>query len=36
VHPESVEAARTRSAWRREMLRLVSDRLGYAARPPDA
>jgi predicted MFS family arabinose efflux permease len=36
VHPESVEAARTRSAWRREMLRLVSERPDYAARPPDA
>ncbi len=26
VHPDSVEAARSRSVWRREMLRLVSDR----------
>ncbi|MDA8295410.1 MAG: MFS transporter [Actinomycetota bacterium] len=26
VHPDSVEAARSRSAWRREMFRLVSDR----------
>jgi hypothetical protein len=36
VHPESVEAARTRSAWRREMLRLVSERPDYPAQPPDA
>jgi len=26
VHPETVEAARARSAWRREMLRLLTDR----------
>jgi predicted MFS family arabinose efflux permease len=26
VHPETVEAARARSAWRREMLRILTDR----------
>jgi hypothetical protein len=26
VHPDTVEAARARSAWRREMLRLITDR----------
>ncbi len=33
VHPDSVEAARTRSAWRREMVRLVSDRPDHTTRP---
>jgi MFS family permease len=33
VHPDSVEAARTRSAWRREMIRLVSDRPDGPAGP---
>jgi hypothetical protein len=36
VHPDSVEAARTRSAWRREMLRLVGDRPDGTIRSPDA
>jgi hypothetical protein len=33
VHHDSVEAARTRSAWRREMIRLVSDRPDGPAGP---
>ena len=33
VHPDSVEAARTRSAWRRQMVRLVSDRPDHTTRP---
>lgn len=31
VHPDTVEAARARSAWRREMLRLLTERSGADA-----
>jgi hypothetical protein len=33
VHPDTVEAARARSAWRRDMLRLLRQQLGDLASP---